>query len=539
MDMSQYRDLFLAESREHVGRLNELILCLEQAPGDQEKINALFRAAHSLKGMAASMGYDPIAELAHKMEDLLCRVREGEFSFAEDVASLLLEGADLLATLLDDVAGERPFTRTTSPLIQRLITFLPQETVTGQPSIPFPAETVHADLPHSAPLPPSSRESIQTVRVRTEILDRLIDTTGELFTTKHRLLDAHRQLHGQDIAEGLNDLARLLRELHQMVMKVRLMPFSLLAERFPRLVRELAQKNGKEVALSIDGRDIELDRGILEELADPLVHILRNAVDHGLEPPQERLAAGKPKTGRIRLSAWREKDQVVIAVEDDGRGMDPERLIAVAVGKSLISPDEGMRMTPREAYLLTTLPGFSTACEVTDVSGRGVGMDAVRATIQTLGGDLLIDSELGRGSRISLRLPLTIAIINVLQIVAGHLKVAVPVTSVLRTLELSRDQVMVKERRASFCLDEEEIPLVSLNRLLGVPLSATGLELLPVIVAEIKGRRIGVAVDRVLGQKEVHVKPVGRPLNRLRGISGGAILGDGEIIFILDPATLF
>ncbi len=537
MDMSQYLELFLSESQEHLQSLNDLVLALEQSPSDQDAINSLFRAAHSLKGMAASMGYNAIAELAHKMEDLMCRVREGELVFESGIAGLLFEGADLLALLLNDVAGGRPFDHDIGNLVQRITEYTPSTAAADTPIIlpPEPLEAVPtAQVHHSH----SGRETFQTVRVRTEILERLIDTTGELFTTKHRLQDTCRDLSVPRLNDSLNDLTRLLRELHEMVMHVRLMPFSSVAERFPRLVRELAQSSGKELSFAVEGREIELDRGILEELADPLIHILRNAVDHGLEMPSERQAAGKGVSGRLTLSARREKDQVVVAVLDDGRGMDPEHLVSIAVQKGIISAEEGSRFSPRDAYMLTCLPGFSTAEKVTDISGRGVGMDAVRATIQSLGGTLAIESEKGYGSRITLTLPLTIAIINVFVLKVSSLTLAVPVTGVLRTLELRREQVQNDGKQVSFMLDDEDVPLVSLKRMLGLPLSPSALEFQPVIITEVKGRRVGVSVDRVMGQREVHVKPLGRPLDRLRGLAGAAILGDGEAIFILDLATM-
>jgi len=537
MDMSQYLELFLSESREHLQSLNDLVLVLEGSPSDQDAINSLFRAAHSLKGMAASMGYNPIAELAHKMEDLMFRVREGELPFESGIAGLLFEGADLLSLLLNDVAEGRPFEHDIGTLVQRLTTYTPSTAGAEPPLIPPPEPPEAGQAPqihHSQP----NRESFQTVRVKTEILERLIDTTGELFTTKHRLQDISRDLSLPRLNDSLHDLTRLLRELHEMVMHVRLMPFSSIAERFPRLVRELAQKSGKEVSFVVEGRGIELDRGILEELADPLIHILRNAVDHGLETSSERKAAGKDAFGRLKLSACREKDHVVVAVEDDGRGMDPERLVSIAVQKGIVTAEDGSRFSPRDAFMLTCLPGFSTAEKVTDISGRGVGMDAVRATIQSLGGTLAIESEKGDGSRITLTLPLTIAIINVFLLKVSSLTIAVPVTGVLRTVELKREQVLLRGTQVAFLLDDEDIPLVSLKRMLGLPLSPSAHEFLPVIVTEVKGRRIGVAVDRVMGQREVHVKPMGRPLSRLRGLAGAAILGDGEAIFLLDLATM-
>jgi two-component system chemotaxis sensor kinase CheA len=534
MDMSQYRELFLSEAREHLQSLNDLITALEETPDDKEKINALFRSAHSLKGMSASMGYDPIAELSHRMEDLMTKVRSGEFSFGKGIVSLLLEGADLLALFMDDVAMDRPFTADIAPIAERLSSFTPSDEPVEQPKF---VETVATEKPARQGVE-SVHEPFQTVRVRTEILDKLIDTTGELFTSKYRLLNITQGVAAPKLKETLNDIGRLLRELHQTVMQVRLMPFATLAERFPRAVRELARTRGKEVSFLVEGRDIELDRGVLDELADPLLHILRNAVDHGIETPEVRKAAGKDPVGRIRLSLCRDRDQAVITVVDDGKGMDPGGLVKAAVSKGLITPAQGAQLSPGDAFMLTCLAGFSTASEITDVSGRGVGMDAVRATVQSLGGSLSIESEIGKGSRMILRLPLSIAIINVLLISAGRFKMALPVGAVIRTLEITREQILIKERNPYILLDDADIPLISLNRIMGLSTQVAQAGFLPVIITMFKGRTAGLVVDKVLGQREIHVKPVGRPLNRLRGLAGGGMLGDGEIVFVLDPATL-
>ena len=235
-----------------------------------------------------------------------------------------------------------------------------------------------------------------------------------MITNKFRLMNVGKEVESASLNEALAELARLLRELYNSVIHVRMMPFATISNRFPRMVRDLAKKNGKEVAFAIEGDDIELDRGIMEELADPLIHIIRNAVDHGLETADERLACGKPAQGLIRLAACREKDRVVIVVEDDGRGMDPAKLLASAIEKGFLRPEKAAELSTRETLLLICMPGFSTAREVTDVSGRGVGMDAVSSTIKSLSGSLAIESEQGRGSKIILNLPLTITIINVL-----------------------------------------------------------------------------------------------------------------------------
>lgn len=544
MDMSQYRDLFISESREHLRTINGLVVGLEKDAGDRETIDALFRVAHSVKGMAASMGYAEITELAHKLEDLMDQVRKGALAFDAGVADLLLEGADLLEAMVSDVEVGGSGSRDIAGLVERLVAYPTAVGAAPPPPQREPEPQAPAAEPTPLPAADEREESIkggepqQTVRVKTEVLDRLINITGELITNKHRMMTVAREVASARLDDAVSELSKLLRELHDEVMRVRMMPFATIADRFPRVVRDLAKRSGKEVAFEIAGKEIELDRGILEELSDPLLHMLRNAVDHGMEPPAERQTAGKQGKGRIRLTASRAQDLVVVTVEDDGRGMDPARLIAVALDKGLITPEEGGRMSPREAFMLTCIPGFSTAREITDVSGRGVGMDAVRAKIQALGGTVAVESEMGQGSRIMLKLPLTIAIINVLLARCGHLTVAVPVTNILRTLELRRHQIVSRGRQKVFELDEEPVPLVSLNRLFGRPFTPFTGEVIPVFVSELKGRKVGLIVDRFLGQQEVFIKPLGRPLASLKGVAGVAVLGDGEIVFILDVANL-
>ncbi len=534
MDMSKYKDLFVSEVGEHLRGMNETIVALEEAPADRERIDTLFRMAHSIKGMAASMGYDGMAGLAHKMEDLMDKVRKGLLPFDPGAADLLLEGADLLGEMLRDVDAGGPGNRDISDIARRLSQYAPtsatataDEEKRGQEEASLSATTASdkSDLP-------------QTVRVKTDVLDALINITGELITNKNRLIKISRDLGAPALDGALADLSRHLRELHDEVLKVRLMPFSTMAERFSRTVRDLARKSGKEVSFRIVGREIEMDRGILEEISDPLIHILRNAVDHGLETPSEREAAGKPVTGQITVEVRRDKDRVVVTVADDGKGMDPGRIVAAAVEKGLINGDESALLPPSQALMLICLPGFSTARQVTDVSGRGVGMDAVRASLQSLGGSLAVESEPGRGSRFILSLPVTISIIQVLLVSCASMVVAFPVTKVIRTADLRHEDIISRGRRKLFLMGEAEIPLVSLHRLLGRRLASIRGPSIPAVVVEMRGRTIGLVVDRFLGQQDVFVKPLGRPLNRMRGFSGAAILGDGQVIFILDPANL-
>jgi two-component system chemotaxis sensor kinase CheA len=533
MDMSHYRELFISETRDHLRSFSELIVALEKDAEDRENIDALFRTAHSIKGMAAAMGFGEISDLAHKIEDLMDKVRKRVFPFEPAIADLLLEGSDFLDAMVNDVEANVTTERDVTDLVAKLAGYAPGVKAETPPPVP-------AGEP--APQPAEKREPTpeprQTIRVRTDVLDNLINITGELITSKNRLLDIGRGLNSPPLGDALVELNKLLRWLHDEVLRVRMMPFASLSDRFPRTIRDLAQKSGKDVSFEVEGKELELDRGILEQLSDPLVHILRNAVDHGLETGAERLACGKKEHGLVRLSVAREKDRMIVTVADDGRGMDPAAIVASALSKGLIKPEEAKAMPPREALLLTCLPGFSTAREITDVSGRGVGMDTVRTTIRALGGSLDIDSDPGRGTRITLKLPLTIAIINVLLVQCAHLTLAVPVTSILRTLEIGRSVIVARGRGKYLSLDGEDIPLVSLNRILGLTDAASSGPVMPIFVGEVKGRRVGIMVDRFRGQQEVFVKPLGRPLARMKGLAGGAILGNGEVVFILDVANI-
>ena len=550
MDMSQYRGLFLSEAREYLKAINETIVALEESPEDRAGIDTLFRGSHSLKGMAASMDYGDIVEIAHAMEDLMIRVRDGGLPFEPGVADLLLEGADLIDLLMGEVEGEREPRTPAGDLPVRLTGYTPAPAGAGTAGSAAPADAGGgtggtAGKPEAAPPPAAQGETerakdaeVSTVRVRTELLDHLINLTGELITNKHRLLNINRELDSTALNEAVTETSKLLRALHDEVMKVRLMPFEAICDRFQRSVRALAKRSGKELHFELEGREIGLDRGILESLTDPLNHMLRNAVDHGMEGSAERLAAGKPAKGVVKLSVSRDRDRVLISVSDDGRGMDPDRMIAAAIRKGLITPEEAVQLSPRQALMLSCIPGFSTAREVTDISGRGVGMDAVNASIQKLGGTLAIDSEPGRGTRFTLTLPMNIAIIHTLVVQCGAIKGAVPVTAVLRTVELRREQMAKVGKRRVFHLDDEAVPLLSLNRILGLPLGRFPDGIVPLFVTEAKGRRVGIVVDRLLGQHELFIKPLGRPLAKLQGVVGGAILGDGEVITLLDVADL-
>lgn len=541
MDMSQYRGLFVSESRGHLSAFNELIVQLEDNVSDRAAVDEIFRHAHSLKGMAATMQFDAVTALAHCIEDLLSKVRNEEFVFSADMADLLLEGADLLSgmvSIIEQGTGEQP---DAGGLIERLKSFTP-----GSPRSDRRRES-SADAENGGQPPVDAHQrkhqfrqsdSFKSVRVKTDILDRLVNITGELITTRYRLTTHARKHADSSLDEPINQLSGLLRELRDEVFQARMLPFSFAAERFPRLVRDLARKQGKEVALLIEGKDIELDRGILEEITEPLVHVLRNAVDHGMETPPERLSAGKPSGGTITITVARDKDHVDIVVSDNGRGIDPAKIIRKAVDKGIITSEQAQRLTRASALMLVCSPGFSTAEEVSDISGRGVGMDAVRTAAHALGGTLAIESEIGRGSRFALRLPITVSIIHALLVECGSLTVAFPVNAVARTIELTRSDIFEDNGRKVFELNGRHVPIKSLNRLLGQGITPGVGPIVPAVVTEAGGSPVGLVTDRFLGQQEIFVKPLGAPLGRMKGLTGGAITGDGRIVFVVDASAL-
>jgi two-component system chemotaxis sensor kinase CheA len=383
--------------------------------------------------------------------------------------------------------------------------------------------------PHKPPVRRASSrraEQARTVRVRTELLDHFINLAGEMITQRHRLHSAQKNHDWEDLRGGIDGMARLVTDLHHHILKVRMMPLESITGHLPRVVRDLSRKSGKQVSFTLSGEEIELDRAILEELADPLVHMVRNAVDHGIE-----------QSGRVRIEARREKDLVVLEVMDDGRGIDPEAVRRKAVQRGLLSAEQVRQLPESDLLLLVCRPGFSTADEVTDVSGRGVGMDVVKTVVESFGGTVELFSRPGKGTRIQLKLPLSVAIIQLLLVRCGTQLVGLPITCVQQLLTLTRDQIQSSGKRLAVRYDDAIVPLLSLRKMLQIettPLSGS----IPVVVTEMRGRRIGLVVDALAGQREAFVKTLEFPLNQIAGVTGASILGDGRILFVIDPRQM-
>ncbi|MBE0501756.1 MAG: chemotaxis protein CheA [Desulfuromonadales bacterium] len=607
MDMSKYHDLFLTETGEHLRRMSRLTLALEKEPADRNGIDALFREAHSIKGMAASMGFDATARLAHHLEDLLAGFRDAGTVPAQGV-DLLLSGVDLLEGLLADITAgvaERDVSiliaapieaavavavsveedRSDSPiepvteLLQRVqvvidltadalapsaraLLILNALGSAGQveackPTIAeiqqgFPvrqlsvwlkshcseeeiSRTLHgmADIKQVSFQLDRRKSSLRdddsrTVRVRTALFDQFINLTGELITNRYMLQSAARAGDWQEIKEGLSLLTRLVGDLHHHVLQVRMTPLESITANLPRLVRDHCRKTGKTVNLEISGEGLELDRTILEALSDPLVHMVRNAVDHAIE-----------KQGTISIKAWREKDMAMIEIADDGRGIDPEMIRGKLVERGLLKESQAAELSKRKLLQWICHPGFSSRDTVSETSGRGVGMDVVKSALESLGGMLEIDSEVGVGTRFLLKAPLIVAIIKILLVECAGREVGLPITRVLRILDIEKKKIQLSGGEPLLLIDDEHVPLYSLNHLLWLPEQVEASSTVHLVICESQGSKIGLMVDRLSGQREAFIKALPSPLNRLQGVSGATIKGDGRILFIVDPNALF
>ncbi len=670
MDLSRYLSLFVAEAGEHLESFSRELVALDQAlqgaaaggpaPDVKPVVDALFRHAHSVKGMSASMQLGAISSLAHQAEDLIDLFRQEAGRLDAAGVDLLLDASDALVDLVDaasrgkqpaadvglggrlheairrlkdgrplspaaaapapapgagpvlipadpapppaappreppapgprpprtvqaevEIGGPVPAVRgflvvkklsalgtvvRTAPTVEdlkagripgkklsvlletgepldRLEKALAQISDLARVSLQEAGEPAEAPAPApAAPAAPgaaAAAEPARTVRVRTEILDGFVDAVGELLLATARIREIGRALpavHRPHLDEGVDRLHAIVKDLHGKVMAVRMTPLAVVVERLPRAARDVARKRGRQVEVELEGAEIELDRAILEELSDPLLHVLRNAVDHGIEAPHLRLLAGKPATGRITVTARRERDRVILEIADDGKGMDPARLREAAVSRGALAADAAAALSDREALLLACLPGLSTAEQVTDVSGRGVGLDAVKRTVEAVGGALEIDSAPGQGTRLVLRLPLTVAVQPVLLVGVGDKVLGLPIAKVHGAAHVTFSALDRSRGGPLLSYDGELVPVHDLAPLLGF--RPAGRDDRDVVVAEGADGRIGLCVDSFLGQQEAVLKPLGAPLGQVGGLSAVTVLGNGRPVFILDVARL-
>lgn len=675
MDMSQYLDVFLEESKEHLESLNQKLLELEKHSQDISVLNEIFRAAHTLKGMSSTMGFEDLADLTHHMENVLSDLKEGMLEVNSQVVDVLFQCFDRIQMIIDRIESGNSGAMDNSELISLLENIkkgtgsfgaadqasatLEAELGTGVDYVLSDINTfdfneyditvlkeaasrefkinyiklevdknclmkavrafmvfraLEEDSEIVKSMPPAqdieegkfedyfeifvisgaetqelenrlnniseikvlaiqqidigniqaekqpirvetiqeSKENIhdtteqkkvhkvkQTVRVDIDRLDSLMNLVGELVMHKGRLEQIGASSKIGELNETIEQIDRISTDLQSVVMKVRMVPVEQVFNRFPRMVRDLAKDLNKEVDFLMEGKETELDRTVIDEIGDPLVHLLRNAIDHAIESPQERLKAGKPQKGTVMLRARHEGNNVYIEVEDDGAGINVKRVLEKGVEKGLIMAKEAEQMNIDDAIALLFSSGFSTARNVTDVSGRGVGLDVVKTKIESLSGEIFVDSRPGKGTRFRIKLPLTLAIIQALMISVRDEIYAIPLGSVDETTMIKNHDIKMVQNQEVIVLRGNVLPLFRLSSLLEIPGEIEHEDEMYVVVVRKAERQIGLVVDTLVGQQEIVIKSLGKVLAGIPGIAGAIVAGDGHVRLIIDIATLF
>ncbi len=522
---------FLVESHEHLDRMESDLVALEAAPRDEETLARVFRAVHTIKGTCGFFGMPRLEALAHAGEHVLTKLLGGDLAFSRGVAGALLRLVDAIRAILATIERTgKEGTPDTVPLVCDL-----EEVAAGREPAP----------PPEAPLPEASEapRGPKSVRLDISVLDKLMMGVGELVLSRNQIVEAAEQRRDIALGRAAQHLSRITVELQESVMRARMEPVGRAWARVPRLVRDLAALFGKQVNVTMKGGETELDRTILEAIADPLTHIVRNSLDHGIERPDTRKATGKPAAGKLTLSAYQEGGHVVIEIKDDGQGIDPERVRRAAVERGVRTRDEVLALSDADATRLVFLPGFSTAGEVTSVSGRGVGMDVVRTNVEGVGGTVDLSSRPGSGTAVRILLPLTLAILPTLVVSAGGQRFVVP-QSYLRELVLVQERERIAriqrvQDAPVLRLRGRLLPLLHLDEQLGLaPRGAPREGSASIVVLDLEERRFGLVVDRILDTQETVVKPLGSPLDAIPVYAGATILGDGTIALIVDVPGL-
>jgi len=525
VDVSKYKELFVEESREHLQCISKNLLILERTPENTDALTETFRAVHTLKSMAATMGFPTMEKLSHEIENVLdAFMKRGDVE--KGTIDVLLECLDNLETLVESVASGKTVKPDLTALYKKL-----EYTLLEKKEEAVEVSTVTAE---------EEREEIgkisPTIRIGIEKIQALQNLVEELSIAKMRLLQIASKRASPEVNEITATIDRLTSELHDRVMQMRMFPVGYLFDRFPRTVRDLSRKTEKEVDFIVSGREIELDRLVLDEINDAVLHLLRNAVDHGIEKREDRKKVVKKDEGKVVLSALREGNYVVISVKDDGRGMDIEEIKRIAVERKIITREEASGMSDTDVYELLGASRLSTAKKITDISGRGIGFDVVKSKIKSLGGSVRISSEKGRGTNVELHLPLTTAIIQSLLVGVEKEKYAIPLDSVREIVAVGERDLKSVAEKEIFRYREQVLPLLRLKNVLNVPGNKDRIG--PVIVVERKEKIFGIMVDALIGQQETVVKPLEGMFKGRKEFTGATILGDGTVALILDIGGL-
>jgi two-component system chemotaxis sensor kinase CheA len=571
IDLAQFHSMFFEESFEALDGMEAALLGLVVGAPDADRINTIFRVAHSIKGGSAMFAFNEVTSFTHSLETLLDELRSGRLSVTTGIADLLFKSVDVMRDLLRSLQSSTPHeTQHVADLqsdIERTIKGVPPgllATATTVPEIlvaapvgPTPSEGATApaisENPVAVPVGPTAPGGVRvetppdashhqggpdsgSIRVSTQKIDELMNIVGELVIVQAMLNEQALVLTGpagEPFRSGVAQLERNTRELQESVMRVRMLPISFVFGRFQRMARDLAQRLGKQIDLKVTGENTEIDKTMLEKIGDPLTHLVRNSIDHGVELPEVRLQAGKTAVGTVHLEAYHRGGNIVVEVTDDGAGLDKDRILAKARSRGLVGPNQSL--ADHDIHELIFAPGLSTSDKATDVSGRGVGMDVVRRNVQELGGKVEIRSERGRGSRFTITLPLTLAIVEGLSARIGGETYIVPLGSIIESLRLTPASASrLPGCEEVFPFRGDYLPVLRLHDLFGVEPRSRLLHEGLIVVAEGEGRRVGLFVDELLGQQQVVIKSLQTNYRRVPGVSGATILGDGSVALILD-----
>ena len=558
---------FLAESEELLQRMDQDMVTLERTPNDAELLNRIFRALHTIKGTSGFLKFEPVVRLSHRAEDVLNALRRGEVQLNRRLMDALLAARDQLGHMLSDLRAGGLQQYSIDALLSELEAVQKPIAVAQsidkapaganqnmeQASAPQPGEGPDSS-PATANVPADQKpsqtagdSSDATMRVSVRKLDELINLIGELVLERNRLAQLSRDCSAGRLTSGEADsvltesaarLSFITEELQTAGLKTRMMPIDAVFRKFPRLVRDLAHNLQKEVQLEVRGQETEIDKTMVELIGDPLVHLVRNSLDHGIEMPDTRASAGKPRQGTIRLEARQEGDQIIIFVADDGAGINADRVLRKAVEKGLVTAEKGRQLTSREILDFIFLPGFSTAEKVNDLSGRGVGMDVVRSNLKRMNGTIQLDSIPGKGTTVKLRLPLTLAILPVLLVQVSDEAYALPLRAVVETSRVRSNEVHEMEGNEVLLLHGETLPLLRLRNMFAVGAGEDDIAEQKVVILLVGEKRVALVVDRLIGQESTVIKSLGGHLRHCPSLAGATIGGDGRVRLVLDPAGL-
>ncbi len=588
---------FITEAKENLEKLDEEFVELEQRPDDRELLSSIFRTIHTIKGTAGFFGFKTLEAIAHFAEDILSKLRDGLVAVDEEITDMLLKAVDYIKAIIAalEESGQEPVDETYLDFLVDLRNFAdkvaerakggapaekkqeseakeieeakeekveakaeeikeeaPKEEIPSEKEKPQKEPEVAKEEKKPAPAPQAAKPKKEDkgvphvtltethVRVDVKLLDQLMNLAGELVLSRNRLVQIATRINDPELLNASQGLSLVTTELQEKIMKTRMQPIGNVFNKFPRIVRDLARSTGKKVNLRIEGADTELDRSIIEAIKDPLTHLVRNAIDHGIEDPDYRVQVGKPPVGTLVLRAYHEGGQVVIEIEDDGRGIDVNKLKAKAIEKGLISPSEADKLSDREVLSFIFRPGFSTAEKVTNISGRGVGMDVVKTNVEKLGGSIDIQTVLGSGTTVRLKIPLTLAIIPALIVTCADQRFAIPQVNLRELVGLSSEEAkkninMIGDSEF-YRLRGEIIPLVRLSKILnfGCECNKNG----SLIILNTGTMDFGLIVDEIWDSEEIVVKPLGKHFKEIPIYAGATIMGDGRVALILDVVGL-